>query len=185
MYIEPCARLTKFMMPKTSVRPAAMRNSRTPSCRPLSAWMMNRLRLTIHPCLTWRAALVPAHHDRYCLLFQAALLGEIGTFGDLHRRQRLQNSFAVFFDHVNAVEGCVREMVGIELEVAAHGIKVGFLQSGNECFLVGQVATHLADGGIQQAGGIPGLRSIHGWWALVGFLESFHEGLVLRVVDVG
>src|SRR5688572_10802361 len=37
MYSEPWARFTKFMMPKTSVSPAASRNSRTPSCRPFSA----------------------------------------------------------------------------------------------------------------------------------------------------
>src|SRR5690606_41946672 len=49
MYMEPCARFTKFMMPKTRVRPAAMRKSRTPSCRPLRAWMTNRLKLTIPP----------------------------------------------------------------------------------------------------------------------------------------
>src|ERR1044071_6859715 len=36
MYSEPCARLTTFMMPSTSVSPAAMRNSVTPNCRPFS-----------------------------------------------------------------------------------------------------------------------------------------------------
>src|SRR5919197_5313084 len=35
MKSDPCARLTRFMMPKTSVSPAAMRNSITPNCRPL------------------------------------------------------------------------------------------------------------------------------------------------------
>src|SRR5690554_6139914 len=136
MYIEPCARLTKFMMPKTSVRPAAMRNSRTPSCKPLSAWMMNRLRLTIHPCPSWRAAATTAHHDRYCLLFQMALLGEFSTLGDLHRCQGFQNRFAVFFHYIYAVEGGIGEMIGIKLEVAAHGIEVGFFQCGNEGLLV-------------------------------------------------
>jgi hypothetical protein len=31
MYSEPCARFTKFMIPNTSVSPAASRNSRMPS----------------------------------------------------------------------------------------------------------------------------------------------------------
>ena len=34
MYSEPCARLTRSMMPKTSVRPAASRNSSMPNCTP-------------------------------------------------------------------------------------------------------------------------------------------------------
>ena len=37
MYSDPCARFTKFMIPNTSVSPAASRNSRMPSCRPFSA----------------------------------------------------------------------------------------------------------------------------------------------------
>src|SRR5690242_14276891 len=37
MYSEPCARLIMSMIPNTSVRPAASRNSIRPSCSPLSA----------------------------------------------------------------------------------------------------------------------------------------------------
>src|SRR5688572_27011336 len=37
MYSEPCARLIMSMMPNTSVRPAASRNSINPNCRPLRA----------------------------------------------------------------------------------------------------------------------------------------------------
>src|SRR2546427_10467000 len=42
MYSEPCARLTRFMMPNTSVSPAAMRNSITPNCRPFSSCSKRR-----------------------------------------------------------------------------------------------------------------------------------------------
>src|SRR5262245_39946312 len=35
MYSEPCARFTRSMMPKISVRPAASRNSSNPNCSPL------------------------------------------------------------------------------------------------------------------------------------------------------
>src|SRR5687768_8050474 len=38
MYSEPWARFTKLMIPNTSVKPAASRNSRTPYCSPLSSW---------------------------------------------------------------------------------------------------------------------------------------------------
>src|SRR3954463_15857098 len=37
MYSDPCARLMKFMMPHTSVRPAAIRKSISPSWVALSA----------------------------------------------------------------------------------------------------------------------------------------------------
>src|SRR6266705_288678 len=40
MYCTPCARLIKSMTPKTRVRPEAIRNSRTPSCSPLSTCTM-------------------------------------------------------------------------------------------------------------------------------------------------
>ena len=36
MYSDPCARLIMSMMPNTSVRPAASRNSISPNCRPFS-----------------------------------------------------------------------------------------------------------------------------------------------------
>src|SRR5512135_71136 len=42
MYWTPCARLMKFITPNTSVRPAAIRNSSTPSCRPLRICTMKR-----------------------------------------------------------------------------------------------------------------------------------------------
>src|SRR5215813_12640230 len=38
MYWAPCARLMKCITPNTSVRPAATRNKRTPSCSPLRIW---------------------------------------------------------------------------------------------------------------------------------------------------
>src|SRR5690554_3671769 len=116
MYIEPCARLTKFMMPKTSVRPAAMRNSNTPSCRPLSAWMMNRLKLTIRLSGPRRAA----GAARGLSSFQGAQLVEVRTGGDVHQCRRLQHGLAAFFHHVDAIEGRVGEMVGVELKGPAH-----------------------------------------------------------------
>src|ERR1700716_3734144 len=42
MYSDPCARFTKFMIPNTRVSPAAIRNSRMPSCRPFSACVRKR-----------------------------------------------------------------------------------------------------------------------------------------------
>src|SRR5215467_10243122 len=38
MYCTPCARFMKSITPNTSVRPAATRNKRTPSCSPLRIW---------------------------------------------------------------------------------------------------------------------------------------------------
>src|SRR6476619_7402513 len=41
MYCTPCARLMKSITPNTSVSPAAIRNSSTPNCKPLSVWTMS------------------------------------------------------------------------------------------------------------------------------------------------
>src|SRR6516225_9901850 len=43
MYWAPCARLMKSITPNTSVRPAATRNKRTPSCSPLRIWTARRV----------------------------------------------------------------------------------------------------------------------------------------------
>src|SRR3954452_11545575 len=44
MYWTPWARLMKSITPNTSVRPAAIRNSSTPSCRPFRVCTMRRER---------------------------------------------------------------------------------------------------------------------------------------------
>src|SRR5262245_40142028 len=43
MYCTPCARLMKSITPNTSVSPAAIRNSSTPSCSPLSTCTSTRV----------------------------------------------------------------------------------------------------------------------------------------------
>src|SRR2546429_2197310 len=43
MYSDPCARLIMSMMPKTSVSPAASRNSISPNCRPFSDCSRTRI----------------------------------------------------------------------------------------------------------------------------------------------
>src|SRR5262245_30158043 len=57
MYSEPCARLIMSMMPNTSVRPAASRNSINPNCRPLSACSTMRTQDTSSRDLLHRAVL--------------------------------------------------------------------------------------------------------------------------------
>ena len=53
MYWTPCARLMKSITPNTSVSPAAIRNSSTPSCRPFRVWTMRRVvdigSMSLHP----------------------------------------------------------------------------------------------------------------------------------------
>src|SRR4029079_4231185 len=49
MYSEPCARLTRSMIPNTSVNPAASMNSSRPNCRPLRHCSMNSvMALSVH-----------------------------------------------------------------------------------------------------------------------------------------
>src|SRR3954447_12754285 len=62
MYCTPCARLMKFMTPKTSVSPAAMRNRRMPSCSPLSTCTMNSVVFMATPSRRG-ATLVPPHPE--------------------------------------------------------------------------------------------------------------------------
>src|SRR5690606_38811326 len=140
MYMEPWARFTKFMMPNTSVSPAAMRNRRTPNCRPLSAWIMKRLKLTIHPCrLCGRSAQTALGRA----LLQVALRRKVSAGCDMHPAGGTQHGFAVFIHHIHAVERRVGEMVGIELEVPPDGIEIGFFECCNKGLLVGKIAAHL------------------------------------------
>src|SRR5690606_41066581 len=69
----------------------------------------------------------------------------------------------------------VGEVVGIELERTAHRLEVGFAQRGNESVFVGEVALHLAQCGIQQAGGVVRLSGVHGRCALVCLFKGLDE----------
>ena len=64
MYSDPCARLIMSMTPKTSVSPAASRNSMKPSCRPLSVCSTIRRPLIGLRCVPLTCASRTAAHRR-------------------------------------------------------------------------------------------------------------------------
>src|SRR5215475_8236846 len=115
MYWTPCARLMKSITPNTSVRPAAIRKSRTPNWSPFRTWT-TKSPVDIAPV-------------RCLLLFHRAVLGvrvrEVreNFFVDLG----LELAIGAFGDF-NQVEVLNRIVVGVELETAAKRCEIRFFQ---------------------------------------------------------
>src|SRR5262245_19792983 len=115
MYWTPCARLMKSITPNTSVRPAAIRNSRTPNWSPFRTWTTKRP--------------VDITSVRHLLLFHRAILGvrirEVGKnlFVDLG----LELTIAAFgnFDQIEILN---RIVVGVEPKTATQRCEIRFFQ---------------------------------------------------------
>src|SRR5712691_3474938 len=122
------------MMPKTSVRPAAIRNSITPSCSPLSVCSSTRTKFMARkPGLRdeRRGASVPSRRGKPAPrprrpalpLLHPAFLGVgilvVGEdrFLDLHHRILARRPG----DRLQQIEILDREMVGVIAELAARG----------------------------------------------------------------
>src|ERR1700674_152123 len=174
MYWTPWARLMKSITPKTSVSPAAIRNSRTPSCRPLRIWSRRRaadISLAPRPgtssfhraILDVRVGIVLEH-----LLDDLGLELAVGAFGDL--------------DQVEVLD---RIVIGVEPEAAAQRLEVGLLQRNAQRVLVGEVALDGADRAVDQQRGVIGLECIARRHGAVFLLVGCDEQLVLRVVEIG
>src|SRR5688572_30588075 len=113
-----------FMMPSTSVRPAASRNSMTPSCTPLSncskmsAKVMKKRAPTSRPFPGWPFSL-PLHLALFVIgvlvVFEHLLL-------DVHRDAL---GCLRILDRLEQVEVLDRVVVVVELEIAADGLVVG------------------------------------------------------------
>src|SRR5437868_1866862 len=110
MYSEPCARLTRFMMPKTSVRPAAIRNSMTPNCSPLRHCSTTRSQFNGPLCL-------PLHRT---LLIVGVLVVLEHRLLDLHLDLA---AWALY--RAQQVEVLDRGVVDVERELAARRLEVG------------------------------------------------------------
>src|SRR5688500_13198480 len=120
------------MMPNTSVRPAASRNSISPNCRPLS------------PCSRIRI------QDRSALLHAAFL--DVGIAVVLeHRADGLvhQAALRVLAHHPEIVvlDGI---LVAVELERAAHGVELGRSERLAYRFYVLDLAFHVAHRGVEE-----------------------------------
>src|SRR5689334_2661032 len=112
MYWTPCARLMKSMTPKTRVSPAAIRNSRTPSCSPLRVWTRTRLADIAAAPASWS-------------LHRAVFCERIGVIGeDLLVDLGLEFSVRPL-RHLDEVKVLDRVVVVAELEGTAQGLEVG------------------------------------------------------------
>src|SRR5882757_5406694 len=118
---EPWVRLIMFMMPNTSVSPAAIRNSWTPSCRPLSDCSINSaapITSSGWPCFQGS---VRGLHDT--LPDIGVGLIRLDQFKLLHHRASLG-----VLDDLGEIRILDRMMVAVELEVAAHRLELHGLQ---------------------------------------------------------
>src|SRR5690606_16911773 len=143
MYSEPCARLTMSMMPNTSVRPAASKNSIRPNCRPFSSCSSMSIESIAKACSAAHPAL---------LRVGVAVLFHHGT-------DELVGHLPLFIpDDLAQVVILDREVIGVERERTTHRGKVGLLQGLAQRILVLEIAVYLLDGGVDQLGRVIAAR---------------------------
>src|SRR5580765_5150295 len=182
MYSEPCARLTMFMMPSTSVSPAAIRNSMTPYCRPFSSCSK-----TSAPVMNEKGrsrALFPGAPP--CSPLHLAVL-EIGVLmllerllHDLHRRAVL----VVGLHRLEQVEVLDRVLVDVELELAADRVVVRLAHRHHQGLAVLQVALGGAHRRVDQHDAVVALRAVVGGRVAELLLEVGDIALARRDVEV-
>src|SRR5574337_870014 len=173
MYCTPCARLMKSITPNTSVSPAAIRNSSTPSCRPLRVWTTTSASGTVRGPRGARSAHlavldVRVGHVAEHLLDDLGLVAAVGALRDLGQ--------------VEVLDGI---MVGVEAELAAQRLEVGLHQRRAQRVLVAGVALGLAQRAVDQQRGVVSLERIGSGHRVVGVLVGGDEAAVAGVVQVG
>src|SRR2546426_6329298 len=160
MKSEPWARLTRFMMPKTRVSPAAIRNSMTPYCSPFSPCSStsstSRSRASaVRPGRRKkgaRAAPAPlARRSASRLPLHPAVLG-VGVLVVLEDRLLdLHGELALGRPHgFQKVEVLDREVVQVVLVGTARRIVVGLPHGGDHPRLVREVTLDRAHRGVDQ-----------------------------------
>src|SRR5437868_14233379 len=144
-----------FMMPSTSVSPAAMRNSITPYCRPFSncsktsdqvmAWAAARIKKkgASAPFLSTRLRSSPFH---LAFLVVGVLVLLERLLHDLHRHAVL----VVRLHRLQQVEVLDRVLVDVELVLAADRVIVRLAHLAHQRFHVFQVALGAAHRGVDQ-----------------------------------
>src|SRR5882672_100185 len=159
------------MMPKTSVSPAASKNSKRPNCRPLRHCSMNSVIAAQLSCHCGGAAKGGAPGMTYLIVHPSpqanggSACAPPPSFapGSLHRALTVEGILVVLddrgdgleyelafgvLDHVLEIEGLDREVVVAELEVAAHRLEVGFFQRFLQRIFIRDVAL----GGVERRG---------------------------------
>src|SRR5881396_682992 len=194
MYSEPCARLTRFMMPNTSVSPAAMRNSITPNCRPFSSCSKRRAR-------------VKKNGDRPRLFFYTSLGGKnkwglspFFTFSPLHLAVLVVRVLVVLEDGLldahfdvaargllgaQQVEVLDRMVVDVVGEAAAYRIEVRFAHRRHQRPGVLEVALGRLHRRVDQHDAVVALRAVEHRQLAVLFPVVGDVFLVGGVLQVG
>src|SRR5690242_2844105 len=158
MYSAPCARFTRFMMPSTSVSPAAMRNSMTPSWTPFSSCSKTRLsgikKGRVAPRF-YRSEERPSLHLAFLVVGVLVLLERLLL--DLH----LGAVLAALY-RLEQVEILDRVMVDVELERPADGVVVRLLHGLHHAVRVLEVALDRLHRGVDEQDRVVALRAIVG-----------------------
>src|SRR4051795_1372332 len=160
MYSEPCARLTKSMMPNTSVSPAASRNSSRPNCNPFkncstttsmdlyraetkqrqreraAAYFIGHMTFSQTAHIIWQIM----RRQKPTLLHRALVVEAVLVVLD-DGGHRFQRELALgILDHVLEVEILHRDVVVAVFVRAADRLEVHLLHRGLHLVLLGHVA---------------------------------------------
>src|SRR5262249_53326950 len=190
MYSEPCARFTRSMMPNTSVRPAASRNSSSPNCKPFrhcsvissiewSGWCPARGQRTAKGNLS----VLSAVRGRSRSLLHRALVVKIILAVLDDGRRRLERQVAVrILHHVLQVEVLDRNVIVAVLVRPAHRGVVRLAHLVAHGVLLARVALHGDHRAVDEVGGVVALGAIE---ARIGFVLGAEVGDELLVGIVG
>src|SRR5262249_51542119 len=151
MYWTPCARLMRSITPNTSVSPAAIRNSSTPSCSPLRICTKSKedIRISHHDPVAVIAR--PRAHRWWArpLRLRCAALAHPTSFhrtvfrvGVLVIREHLLGDLGLelavlALGRLDQIEVLDRIVIIAELEIAPQRFEVGLLERGTQRILVG------------------------------------------------
>src|SRR5262249_49896932 len=160
MYSEPCAKFTRSMMPNTSVRPAARRNSSSPNCKPFrhcsaissiegsGRRMAERQSLPVFSAVRGRSR-SPLHRALVVVLVLAVL--DDG-------RRRLERQVAVsILHHVLQVEVLDRHAIVAVLVRPAHRRVVRLAHLVAHRVLLARIALHGDHRAVDEVGGVVAL----------------------------
>src|SRR5215475_11665975 len=116
MYWAPCARLMKSITPNTSVRPAATRNKRTPSCSPLRIWTARRVVDMGDPRRGHHLGARPSPREE-----RGAGADRIGSLDCAVKRRRTSLHRTILGVRIGVVLEHLLDDLGLELAVGALG----------------------------------------------------------------
>src|SRR5687768_15096421 len=142
MYRAPCARLTRFMMPNTSVSPAAIRKSVTPNWTPLRA------------CSTASSRVSPLPLHAAVLRVGILVVLEDGLL-DLHLELAARALHG--FQEIEVLD---REVVDVVRVLPARRRIVGLPHRGDHALLILEVALHRLDRGVDEIDAVVALRAV-------------------------